>query len=75
MRIDTENAFAKSAGAQEVIVVLEDGGKMRFIRLAPRGYEGAIQDFMAHREMFDQISPQSSTQILDLRSPHIALVK
>ncbi len=74
-RIDTEKAFAKSAGLQEVVVVLEDGPKMRYVRLEPRSYEQALTKYLDAKPTFDEINPASITQTIDLRSPNLALVK
>ncbi len=75
LRIDSSKACAKTFGSQEIVVVLEDSGKTRYFRLSPRLYEVAINDYLAHKATLDQINPASLTQILDLRSPNIALVK
>jgi hypothetical protein len=74
-RIDTHSAYAKSLGLQEVVVVLQDGPKTRFLRLAPYAYEHALESYLNLKPTLDQINPSSLEQVVDLRSPQIALVK
>lgn len=75
VRIDTHKAFIKNAGLQEVVVVLEVGSKTRYLRLNPQDYQHALNNYLVLQSTFDQINPVSPTQIIDLRSPSIALVK
>ena len=75
VRIDTNKAFAKSAGVQEVVVALEDGGRTRYLRLNPLTYQKSLNRYTSLQDVFDQINSSCPTQIIDLRSPSIALVK
>lgn len=75
VRIDTHNAYVKSAGVQEVVVVLEDGGRTRYLRLAPQTFQKSLDTYIAHHSIFNQVNSSLPEQIIDLRSPSIALVK
>lgn len=75
VRIDTHNAFAKSAGVQEVVVVLEEASRTRYLRLAPQTFQKSLDTFIAYQSVFNQVNSTLPDQIIDLRSPCIALVK
>ncbi len=75
IRIDTHNAYAKSAGIQEVVVVLEQSDKTRYIRFDPRTFKESFDCYKDLSITFDQINSASREQIIDMRSPSIALVK
>lgn len=73
--IDTHNAYHKSLGLQEVVVVVENKTKTQYLRMSPRTYKEALKQFLLLEATFDKINPQSPEQIIDLRCPNIALVK
>lgn len=70
--IDVHNAFAKSAGAEEIVVVLDDHAKKRYLRLNPRDFTRALDRYKALQSTFDKAQ---HSQIIDLRIPQIALFK
>ncbi|MCE5293750.1 MAG: hypothetical protein LLF94_03955 [Chlamydiales bacterium] len=75
IRIDTHNAYINNAGLQELVVVLEEGTKTRYLRATSRDYKKSIDAYKQLISTFDTINPASLIQIIDLRSPSIALVK
>lgn len=75
VRVDTHKAYSVSAGLEEVVVALEDGGKTRYLRLNPRSYQSALSHYELLRPTLDQVNPAVPVQIVDLRSPNLALVK
>lgn len=72
VRIDTHKAFAK---VQEVVVVLEEKQMTRYLRLAPQTYKKSLDTYVAYQSTFDRINSGLPEQIIDFRSPSIALVK
>lgn len=63
--IDVRNAYAKSAGSQEIVVVLDT----KHLRLSPRDYEAALMRYKALEATI------GNAKIIDLRIPCIALTK
>lgn len=75
VRIDTHSAFAKSAGVQEIVVVLEEASRKKYLRLAPQTFQKSLDIYAEHQGVFNQVNSTIPEQIIDLRSPSIALVK
>ncbi len=73
--IDTRNAYKRNAGLQEVIVVINEGEKERFLRMKPCAFEKTLKEYALLQPTFASINQASPTQIVDLRTPSIALVK
>ncbi len=74
-RIDTQNAYKKNAGMREVIVIVDEGKKERILRMNPHGFDASLATFMELHSTFEGINPSCESQIIDLRTPSIALVK
>lgn len=76
-RVDVHRAFALSAGEKEVIVIFEEDTKKSFVRLRGNCFESDLRLFLHLRPQLEKIGKEDNTaiQIVDLRSPGIALVK
>lgn len=77
VRVDTHNAFAKSAGIREVIVVLQEMPEKstRYLRFNGKNYVQALNEYRKLKVTFDGLQHNQEPQIIDLRNPNIALVK
>lgn len=75
IRIDTHSAYAKSAGLREVVIVVEESNRKRFLRLKSRDFEQSLQAYIALKETFDQLAKDNLVQVIDLRCPSIALIR
>lgn len=77
LRVDVHKAFAPSAGEREVILLVQEGEKNSFVRLRGAAFEADLRLFLALQPQLKKMENEhnQSDQIVDLRSPGIALVK
>lgn len=74
LRIDTRSAFQRSAGLCEVVLLLQDGPR-RYLRLIADDYEQTLKHYLVLRDTFNSLQKDGQqVQVIDLRSPNIALV-
>ncbi len=70
-RIDLSLALAPSLGRREVVVQIQEGGEVHYLRLTTKQYSEELLRYGALRREFQQ-SGKSIPQVIDLRIPNLA---
>ncbi len=68
-RIDVTEAFAPSLGRREIIVILEEDGFSKFLRLTPKNFAQELGNYLQLRRT---LPPKP--QVIDLRIPQLAFI-
>ncbi len=69
LRVDIASSFAPSLGQREVVVILEESGYSKFLRLTPKNFAQELGNYL---ELRKTLPPE--TQIIDLRIPQLAFI-
>ena len=69
LRLDVTAAFAPSLGKREVVVVLEENGFSKYLRLTPKNFAQELGNYL---ELRKTLPPE--TQVIDLRIPQLAFI-
>lgn len=70
LRLDVSNAFHASLASREVIVILDEKGFTKTLRLTPKKFAQELGNYLELRE---QLPPEP--QIIDLRIPQLAFLE
>jgi hypothetical protein len=70
LRLDVTASFAPSLGKREVVVILEENGFSKFLRLTPKNFAQELGNYL---ELRKTLPPE--TQVIDLRIPQLAFVE
>lgn len=74
LRVDVHEAFALSAGKQEIVLLFDEENNSSFVRLKGRAFEKSLTLFLALQAELKKMRNET-IQIVDLRSPGLVLVK
>lgn len=69
-RLDVAHAFAPSLGEREIVVILEESGFSKFLRMTPKNFAQEIGNYL---ELRPTLSPEM--QVIDLRVPQLAFIE
>ena len=69
LRLDVTAAFAPSLGKREVVVVLEENGFSKYLRLTPRTLPRSSATIWSSAKRLPE------TQVIDLRIPQLAFLE
>jgi hypothetical protein len=69
LRLDVTASFAPSLGKREVVVVLEEKGSSKFLRLTPKNFAQELGNYL---ELRKTLNPEA--QVIDLRIPQLAFI-
>jgi cell division septal protein FtsQ len=69
-RLDVSNAFASSLGKREIVVILEENGFSKFLRLTPKNFGQELGNYL---ELNRNLALES--QVIDLRIPQLAFIE
>ncbi len=70
LRLDVSQAFHKSLAGREIIVILDEKGFTKTLRLTPKKFAQELGNYL---ELRDQLPPEP--QIIDLRIPQLAFLE
>ena len=70
LRLDVTAAFAPSLGLREVVVVIEENGSPKFLRLSPKNFAQELGNYL---ELRKTLPPEP--QVIDLRIPQLAFIE
>lgn len=70
LRLDVTASFAPSLGQREVVVILEENGFSKFLRLTPKNFAQELGNYL---ELRKTLPPE--TQVIDLRIPQLAFIE
>lgn len=68
-RVDVTAAFAPGLGKREIVVILEENGFSKFLRLTPKSYAQELGNYL---ELRKTLPPEM--QVIDLRIPQLAFI-
>lgn len=68
-RLDVTAAFAPSLGLREIVVVIDENGFSKYLRLTPKNFAQEIGNYL---ELRSKLPPE--TQVIDLRIPQLAFI-
>jgi hypothetical protein len=69
-RIDVSRAFLDSLGKREVVMVLDEQGFTKYLRLTPKNFAQELGNYLELRKELPPVS-----QIIDLRIPQLAFIE
>lgn len=69
-RLDVSNAFAKSLGRREIVLIVEDKGFSHHLRLSLKNYPQELGNYL---ELCPKLPPKS--HIIDLRIPQLGFIQ
>lgn len=70
LRLDMTHASLPSLGQREVVVILEENGFSKFLRLTPKNFAQEIGNYLELRKTLPL-----ETQVIDLRIPQLAFIE
>jgi len=70
LRLDVTVSFAPSLGQREVVVILEENGFSKFLRLTPKNFAQELGNYL---ELRKTLPPE--TQVIDLRISQLAFIE
>lgn len=69
-RLDMTKASLPSLGQREIVVILEENGFSKFLRLTPKNFAQEIGNYLELRKTLP-----AETQVIDLRIPQLAFIE
>lgn len=69
-RIDVSKAFVESLGQREIVMVLDEQGFTKYLRLTPKNFSQELGNFL---ELRKSLTP--TQQVIDLRIPQLAYIE
>jgi cell division septal protein FtsQ len=69
-RLDVSSAFSKSLGQREVILILDEQGFTKILRLTPKNFAQEMGNYLELRPKLPSVP-----QIIDLRIPQLAFIE
>lgn len=69
-RLDLSHAFADSLGRREIVLITEEGGYSRILRLSLKNYAQELGNYQTLRSRLPPVA-----QVIDLRIPQLAFIE
>jgi hypothetical protein len=68
--VDVMNSCAPSLGKREIVIVLDEDGFSKYLRLTPKNFDQEIANYL-------QLRPNlpAEAQVIDLRVPHLGFIE